>query len=59
MTHYKERKSQKVVVTPAHRHVKNIWEMVYYVNNSGVFILGDKKIPYEKNTVMLIPHRLS
>lgn len=55
MTHYKERKNQKVVITPAHQHVKNIWEMVYYVNNGGVFILGDKKIPYEKNTVMLIP----
>lgn len=28
---------------------------MYYINYEGVFVLGDKEIPYEKNTVMLIP----
>lgn len=55
MSHYKEKVNQKFVVTTEHRHVKNIWEIVYYINYEGVFVLGDKEIPYEKNTVMLIP----
>ena len=55
MSHYKEKANQKFVVTTEHRHVKNIWEIVYYINYEGVFVLGDKEIPYEKNTVMLIP----
>ena len=55
MSHYKEKANQKFVVTTEHRHVKNIWEIVYYINYEGVFVLGDKEIPYEKTTVMLIP----
>lgn len=48
MSHYKEKANQKFVVTTEHRHVKNIWEIVYYINYEGVFVLGDKEIPYEK-----------
>ena len=28
---------------------------MYYINYEGGVVLGDKEIPYEKKTVMLIP----